>query len=117
MTGASPPVQADGPGALIWSPFPDEEAALAVIHAMLDERLAACGNMLPGMTSVFVWNGEKCTARETGVLFKTAAHQLDRAAARLAELHPYDAPAVLGWRCDSGAPATLEWLAATLPKT
>ncbi|TCM18638.1 periplasmic divalent cation tolerance protein [Novosphingobium sp. PhB165] len=97
--------------ALIWSPFPDEESALYAIETLLDERLAACGNLLPGVTSVFVWNDEKGTAREFGLLVKTNAALLDAAVARLAELHPYEEPAVLGWRCDAGAPGTIAWLA------
>lgn len=97
--------------ALIWCPFPDEESALSAMNTLLDEGLAACGNLLPGMTSVFVWNGEKDTAREFGLLVKTNAALLDAAVGRLAELHPYETPAVLGWRCDAGAPDTVAWLA------
>lgn len=103
--------------ALVWCPFPDEVSALAAIHALLDERLIACGNVLPGMTSVFVWNGARDTAREAGVLLKTNADLLDRAIARVAELHPYEEPAVLGWRCDSATPGTLAWLGAIAPET
>lgn len=108
MNAKAPPNEI---GALIWCPFPDEETALGAIEALLDERLAACGNVLPGMTSRFLWNGRKDSAREVGVLLKTNGQLLDRAVTRLAELHPYDEPAVLGWRCDSGAPGTLAWLA------
>ncbi len=97
-------------GALAWCPFPDEESALAAVHVLIDEGLAACGNLLPGMTSVFLWDGRKDSAREVGVLVKTRADLLDAAVSRLAQLHPYEAPAVLGWRCDAGAPATLAWL-------
>lgn len=97
--------------ALVWCPFPDEEAALAAIDTLLDEKLIACGNVLPGMTSVFVWNGQKDRTREAGALLKTNAHLLDRAIARLVELHPYEESAVLGWRCDAAAPGTLAWLA------
>jgi len=98
--------------ALVWCPFPDEDSALAAVNALLDEGLAACGNLLPGMTSVFVWNGEKDTAHEFGLLVKTNASLLDAAVRRLAELHPYEAPAVLGWRCDAAAPETIAWLAS-----
>jgi len=97
--------------ALVWCPFPDEDSALAAVNALLDEGLAACGNLLPGMTSVFVWNGEKDTAREFGLLVKTNAALLDRAVMRLAQLHPYEEPAVLGWHCDTAAPGTVAWLA------
>jgi len=98
--------------ALIWCPFPDEDTAATAATALLDEKLIACANLLGPMRSVFEWNGERGDAREVGVLFKTHASVLDLAVARLAELHPYDTPAVLGWRCDAAAPAAAQWLAA-----
>ncbi|WP_260926304.1 divalent-cation tolerance protein CutA [Novosphingobium sp. 9] len=101
---------ASGQGALIWCPFPDEASALAVIDTLLDEGLVACGNVLPAMTSRFVWNGMKDQAAEKGVLFKTRAALLESAVARISALHPYETPAVLGWRCDAATPATLAWL-------
>ena len=48
------------------------------------------------------------------VLFKTDAAVLDLATARLAEIHPYESPAVLGWRADTAAKPTAEWLWATV---
>ncbi|MEJ2459310.1 MAG: divalent-cation tolerance protein CutA [Novosphingobium sp.] len=102
--------------ALIWCPFPDDEAALTAIHSLLDEGLIACGNMLPGMTSVFVWNGQRDTARETGTLMKTRPDLLERAVQRLAELHPYEEPAIFGWPCDAAPAGTLAWLAGIDPE-
>lgn len=102
--------------ALIWCPFPDEAAALAAANSLLDDGLVACGNVLGPMTSVFVWNGVKESGAEVGVLFKTNAALLDSTVERLAKIHPYDEPAVLGWRCDSAAPGTAAWLAAIGPK-
>ncbi|MET1754091.1 divalent-cation tolerance protein CutA [Novosphingobium sp. RD2P27] len=104
MTGARTP-------ALIWCPFPDADAALAVIDTLLDEALIACGNVLPGMQSRFVWNGQKDSATETGALLKTNAARLARAVSRLSELHPYEEPAIVAWHCETGAPGTLAWLA------
>ena len=96
--------------ALIWCPFPDEDSAAAAASALLGERLIACANLLPAMRSLYVWNGERGDAREVGALLKTREDKLDAALARLVELHPYDTPAAVGWRCDAAAPATLEWL-------
>ena len=48
------------------------------------------------------------------MLFKTDASALDRATARLAEIHPYDTPAVLGWRADAASGPTAEWLQAAV---
>ncbi|KRA81584.1 divalent-cation tolerance protein CutA [Altererythrobacter sp. Root672] len=96
--------------ALIWSPFGDEASAEEVARQMIDERLVACANILPPMRSIYLWQGEIDESAEVGVLFKTDAALLDRATARLAEIHPYEVPAVLGWRTDTAAKPTAEWL-------
>jgi periplasmic divalent cation tolerance protein len=98
--------------ALIWCPFPDAGTASAAAKVLLGERLIACANILPAILSLFEWNGAREEASETGVILKTDAALLDRAIARLGELHPYDEPAILGWRCDAAAPGTAAWLAA-----
>lgn len=102
-------MSAAGP-ALIWCPFGSEDEAARIADQMLDERLVACANILPGMRSLYVWQGERGDSRECGALFKTDAALLDKAIARLTEIHPYDTPAVTGWRADAAAPATAAWL-------
>lgn len=102
--------EAAGP-ALVWCPFPDVAAAEAAASALLDAGLIACANILPPMRSLYKWQGERHAGNEVGVLFKTNTAQLQAAIARLAELHPYDEPAILGWHCDAAAPGTSAWLA------
>ena len=97
--------------ALIWRPFGDRESASQVAGQLLDEGLIACANILSDMQSFYRWKGERGDSRECGVLLKTEASTLDRAVERLAELHPYEDPAIIGWRCDAASPATLAWLA------
>ncbi|MBC2670546.1 divalent-cation tolerance protein CutA [Novosphingobium piscinae] len=96
--------------ALIWCPFPDAASAEAAAGTLLDAGLVACANLLPGMRSLYVWQGARHTGDEVGVLFKTTAALLDSVIERLGEVHPYDEPAILGWRCDAAAPGTLAWL-------
>jgi periplasmic divalent cation tolerance protein len=96
--------------ALIWSPFESEEAAATAAAQLLDEGLVACANIVPGIRSLYVWRGARGEARECGALFKTTAALLDKAVARLAAIHPYETPAIVGWRADAAAPATLGWL-------
>ena len=96
--------------ALAWCPFPDIETARAAAKTMLDERLIACANILPPIESVFEWDGEISEASEIAVLFKTTSERLDQLVIRLGECHPYDTPAVIGWRCDAAYPQTLAWL-------
>jgi periplasmic divalent cation tolerance protein len=98
--------------ALIWSTFTEEADAERAANALLDEGLIACANLLPGVRALYRWNDERGEGREVGALFKTDALVLDRAVARLAELHPYDTPAIVGWKIDAAAPATAEWLGA-----
>ena len=96
--------------ALIWSPFASEEDAAGAASQLLDERLIACANLFPGMRSLYRWRGERGEARECGALFKTSETLLDKAVARLADLHPYETPAIIGWRADAAPPATIAWL-------
>jgi len=103
-------IEPQGP-ALIWCPFPDAATAAATAKLLLDERLIACANILPAMLSLFEWNGAREEASEAGAIMKTDAAFLDRAIARLGELHPYDEPAITGWRCDASSQGTADWLA------
>lgn len=109
MTGKGP--------ALIWCPFGDEASASAVAGQLLDEGLVACANLIPGIRSLFVWDGARGEASECGALLKTDATMLDQVCLRLAELHPYDQPAVIGWKGDAAPPATAAWLAALAERT
>jgi len=103
-------VNAAAGAALVWCPFGTVEDARAAIAAVLDEGLAACANILPGVESHYVWQGAREQAGEVGVLFKTNCERLGNLVARLDALHPYDQPSILGWRCDVASEATLVWL-------
>lgn len=96
--------------ALIWSPFADENAAVAAAERLLEEDLIACANIIPGIRSIYRWQGERGEARECGALFKTRPDLLEAAKTRLEYLHPYDSPAIIGWIADEAGKATLDWL-------
>jgi periplasmic divalent cation tolerance protein len=99
--------------ALIWCPFPDPDSARRAAAALLDDRLIACANIMGAVESHFVWDGARGSGNEVGVVFKTTAECLDDCVNRLGTLHPYDTPAIIGWRCDTAHPASLAWLAAS----
>lgn len=96
--------------ALIWCPFETEEEAARIASQLLDEGLVGCANLVPGVRSLYVWQGRRGEAVECGALFKTEASLLERAIARLAAIHPYETPAIAGWRADATAPSTAAWL-------
>lgn len=95
--------------ALIWCPFASEDEAAKAASQLLDEGLIACANLLP-VRSLYIWQGERGEGREWGALMKTEARLLERAVARLAAIHPYETPAIVGWRADAVPPATAAWL-------
>ena len=99
-------------GALIWSPFASAADAERVATQLVDEELVACANIVPHLTSIFRYDGKVQQAAEAGALFKTHPRLLERATRRLAELHPYETPAVCGWLADSTPAQTRDWLAA-----
>jgi periplasmic divalent cation tolerance protein len=72
--------------------FEDAAAAERLVHTLLDDRLIACGNVLPAMTSIYRWKGSKERAEEVQVILKTRSSLVDPLFARIAELHPYEVP-------------------------
>lgn len=102
-----------GEAGLIWCPFPDAESAEGVLKTLLQEGLVACGNCVPGMTSIFIWDGALNEASETGLLLKTLGARLDQVMQRIEVLHPYEQPAMTGWTVKP-SPATWDWLVRTL---
>ena len=97
---------------LIYTTWPDADGAEAAAEALLGEGLIACANILGEARSVFRWRGEVQRETEIIALFKTSASQAERTAERIAELHPYDEPAVLNLAVDpaGSSAAFLAWV-------
>jgi periplasmic divalent cation tolerance protein len=90
--------------------MPDAEQATALARALVDEGLAACVNIVPGVTSVYVWEGRVHEDAEVLCLVKTRPAVFDRLRARILELHPYEVPEILAFSVDDGSPDYLDWL-------
>ncbi|MFB0611916.1 divalent-cation tolerance protein CutA [Aurantiacibacter poecillastricola] len=101
--------------ALIWTPFATRDEAMAAASVLIEEKLVACANIVPEIVSIFRYEDAVQSETEVGVLFKTHADLLDAATERLAQLHPYDTPAICGWPASSAPPETRAWLAELLP--
>jgi periplasmic divalent cation tolerance protein len=96
--------------AFVYVTTEDQEEAARIAHALLDERLIACGNILPRMTSVYRWEGAVQEDAEAVLLLKTRPELVERVAARVEELHSYDCPCVVTWNAAPGNPAYVEWV-------
>ena len=99
---------------LVFTTFEREEDAARVVRTLVEERLIACGNLLPGARSLYRWKGAIADAREVVVLMKTRKQDWSALVSRLHELHPYETPECVAVRVAAGAPKYLAWLEAAL---
>jgi periplasmic divalent cation tolerance protein len=84
--------------------------AAALARTLVEERLAACVNVLPPMTSVYRWKGVVEQDREQQLIIKTAVARLGDLEARLRTLHPYELPEFLVLPASGGSSAYLAWV-------
>lgn len=95
----------------LYTTFPDEDGAVLAARALVDEQLVACANIIPGMRSVYRYEGQVEEGREVVVILKLPAARKDAAAAGLRALHPYETPVVAFFEVEPDA-ATGDWLRA-----
>ena len=88
--------------------------AAAFARVLVDERLAACVNILPAMTSVYRWKEAIEEEREQQLVIKTTSDRVDALEVRFRELHPYEMPEFLVIIVNGGSPAYLAWLVESL---
>lgn len=89
---------------------PDSEVARTIARCLIEERLAACVNLLPGLTSVYRWEGAVEEANEVLMVVKTRAELLPELELRLAKLHPYDTPECVALAASRVEARYLSWL-------
>lgn len=96
--------------ALCITTAPDAGTAEELVRQLVDERLIACANLLPGLTSIYRWNGEVARDSEVMVLMKAPEALVDRLMQRVSELHPYDLPEFLALSVAEGSSAYCRWV-------
>ena len=89
---------------------PSEAMARELGQRLVDDRLAACVSVVPGVTSIFMWEGKREEASEALLVIKTRAERYPALQQRVLELHPYSVPEVLALAVEAGAPAYLRWV-------
>lgn len=96
---------------LVLCSFPDADTAASVTHTLVGEKLVACGKILPGVRSVYSWEGKIEDSAEVLVLFKTHPSAYSRLEKRLTKLHPYETPEILAFEAGAAAKAYAAWVA------
>jgi len=94
----------------IYSTFPNTESAHAAARTLLSEKLAACVNVYPPMTSFYAWKGKQEKETEIAAFIKTRRNLVDQTIAALRPLHPYSIPCFLILPIQGGNSDYLAWV-------
>lgn len=97
---------------LVLTSLPDEASARTLAAALVEQRLAACVNILAPCASVYRWRGELETAAEVPLLIKTTRSRYAGLEAAIRARHPYELPEIVAVPVVLGLPGYLDWIAA-----
>lgn len=95
---------------VVFATFPDAETARRIVRTLIEERLIACGNLIPAVESIYTWKGAVETSAEVFAVLKTESWRYPGVEQRLRELHPYEVPECIALRVADGLPDYLRWI-------
>lgn len=95
---------------LILCTINDFDIAKEISKTLLEERLVACVNIVPNLTSLYHWEGKICEDKEYLMILKSRSGLFDEVKNQISELHPYSVPEVISLEIKDGAKSYLEWL-------
>ena len=94
----------------VYCTVPDIGTAEKLAGALVESKLAACVNILPGVKSVYSWKGEICADNELLLIIKTTADVYSSLERKILELHPYETPEIIALPICEGSADYLKWL-------
>ena len=100
------------PVVVVFSTFPSADKAAEVARTLVEERLVACVNVVPGVRSIYRWQGKLCDDSEVLAVIKTTSERADALVARLGQLHPYEVPEVLALPVSAGSAKYIDWVSS-----
>lgn len=90
--------------------LPSVETGTALGRTLVEERLAACVNVVPGIRSLYIWEGRLAEEGEALLVVKTARERYEALERRILSLHPYSVPEILALPVAAGSPAYVAWV-------
>ena len=99
---------------IVFCSCPDKDVADRLSRVLVEDGLAACVSQVPGLISVYRWEGEVRRDQEVLLLVKTTGERLANLTARIEVLHPYEVPEIVAVRLDGGSERYLAWLGQTV---
>jgi len=97
---------------VVYCSCPDQAIAERIAEAVVNERLAACVNLISGLTSIYRWEGQLQRDAELLLIIKTRSAVYPQLEARLRQLHPYQLPEIIALPIHTGSADYLNWIAA-----
>ena len=95
---------------VVFCTFPDAETAQRISTQIISENLAACVNLIPGVESIYRWEGKIEQASEVMAIFKVSAAAFEDLKENLLDKHPYDTPEIVGMAVDQVSEGYLKWI-------
>ena len=89
---------------------PDKDTAEKIAHLLVNDKLAACVNILPGMTSVYRWHEQVESAQEHLLLIKANKSSYQAIETAIKKHHPYELPEIIAVAVENGLPEYLHWI-------
>ncbi len=93
---------------------PTAEKAAEIARTLVTEKLAACGNVVPGIRSIYAWEGRICEDAEALLILKVPAKRLQELSDRVVALHPYELPEVVALRIEDGLERYVDWIVQSM---
>lgn len=98
---------------LVYITAPNRAEAEKIAETIVTEKLAACANLIDGVTSLFHWEGRLCRETEVILILKTTDEHVDALTARIQQIHSYKCPCIVTVPIEGGNPDFLNWIAAS----
>ncbi|RUO24101.1 divalent-cation tolerance protein CutA [Aliidiomarina minuta] len=95
---------------LVLCTVPDQDTASQLARLVVEQKLAACVNIVPQLVSVYEWEGKIEQDNEVLLLIKTQAPCFEALQNLLQQAHPYDVPEIIALDINAGLPAYLNWI-------
>lgn len=96
---------------LVFCTCPNSDVAQQIASTVVEAQLAACVNIVPSLTSVYLWQGKVETSNEVLLKIKTRSDLYQALQDQITQLHPYDVPEIIATEITHGLPDYLNWLA------
>lgn len=99
---------------MVFCTCPDEDSAKAVAAELIENKIAACVSLLPGVTSMYHWQGKIEQDQEVQLLIKSKQQLFEQICQQIRSIHPYDTPEIIATKISDGDNAYLTWINETV---